>query len=383
MVARASAPTPAPRPRRGAAAPLVRAVYPWLADGHGAETARAQFDEFTIWDGRRGATPELDPRASGAPQSASRIQILAQCPFRYFLKHVLRIEPPDDLERDTDAWLEPRDGGKPPARGLPTSSSSGLTRRGEKPDARAPRRTDRRTSPPSDRGLARKDAAGRASSPSRQRREEILLAVPHVPARRGGALRRACTPRWFEVPFGLPRPTARAAIASRGPRRDRRRGGSLVSLRGTIDRVDEAADGTFHVWDYKTGSPYAITEANAALHGGRQVQPALYAMALEDLLARAGQPGRVSPSGYFFPGGSGEGQRMPIRARRRARRATPSSRLLDLLRAGVFPHATSKDDCRSATTSPSAAAPKVSRRRSQDEARRRALPGARRVPGDP
>ena len=55
--------------------------------------------------------------------------------------------------------------------------------------------------------------------------------------------------------------------------------------------------------------------------------------------------GRVSTSGYFFPGVRGEGQRIaiPIDA---AQTRDALSRLLDLAAAGLFPHAVSKEDCR-------------------------------------
>ncbi len=65
-------------------------------------------------------------------------------------------------------------------------------------------------------------------------------------------------------------------------------------------------------------------------------------MALEVLLGRGGIAGSVSRSGYFFPGRKGEGQRMPM-ALDPAETRDILMRLLDLLRAGTFPHATDKD----------------------------------------
>jgi RecB family exonuclease len=108
--------------------------------------------------------------------------------------------------------------------------------------------------------------------------------------------------------------------------------------------VDEAPDGTFHIWDYKTGGTASVREG-AGLRGGRQAQFALYAMAFEALLARAGAPGRVSKSGYFFPGRKGEGQRMAMPVDTAATWDV-LGRLFDLVSAGLFPHALSKGDCR-------------------------------------
>ncbi|HYR47113.1 MAG TPA: PD-(D/E)XK nuclease family protein, partial [Thermoanaerobaculia bacterium] len=120
--------------------------------------------------------------------------------------------------------------------------------------------------------------------------------------------------------------------------------GRSFRLRGKIDRVDEAPDGTFEVWDYKTGSPLSVREGMGA-RGGRQVQPVLYAMAFETLLERAGLPGRVSKSGYFFPGRKGEGQRV-IAPLDRTETRDVLGKLFDLLAAGMFPHALSEGGCR-------------------------------------
>ena len=61
--------------------------------------------------------------------------------------------------------------------------------------------------------------------------------------------------------------------------------GDRILLRGSIDRVDEAPDGTFEIWDYKTGGAFGIQEGKG-LRGGRQAQPALYAMAISFRAAR-------------------------------------------------------------------------------------------------
>jgi ATP-dependent helicase/nuclease subunit B len=157
---------------------------------------------------------------------------------------------------------------------------------------------------------------------------------------------RTAQPRYFEVPFGRPREAAasRAAVASADPVEIRLPGTRPFRLRGSIDRVDEAPDGTFQVWDYKTGALRGIREG-AGLRGGRQVQPVLYALALEQLLARAGRPGRVSRSGYFFPGRKGEGQRIASPPDPKPAGEVLGT-LFDLLAAGMFPHAVSDRDCR-------------------------------------
>jgi len=108
--------------------------------------------------------------------------------------------------------------------------------------------------------------------------------------------------------------------------------------------VDEVPDGTFEIWDYKTGSYLSFREG-MGVRGGRQVQPALYALAFEALLDRTGHPGKVSKSGYFFPGRKGEGQRM-VAPLDRGETGRVLVKLFDLLSAGMFPHALSLDDCK-------------------------------------
>jgi RecB family exonuclease len=324
----------------GAASPSVRARYPWLEDGRTALEARRN-DAFTLWDGRLGApAPELDPRRSGQPISASRVQSLAQCPFSYFVRSVLRVSPPDDLERDPTRWLEPRDEGSL-LHEVFRAFLDELTRAGEKPDSA--RHAGRLLALAAEHIEAWRDRVPPSSQVAFEaQRDAILQACRTFLAAESEHCREA-TPRWFEVGFGM-RETAAGGLASPEPVEIELPGGARVRLRGSIDRVDEGAPGAFQIWDYKTGSAAGIREGRG-LHGGRQAQPALYALAFEKLLERGGRTGRVERSGYFFPGRKGEGQRMtiPVDA---AETGRTLSQLFDLTGAGLFPHAASKDGCK-------------------------------------
>jgi RecB family exonuclease len=325
----------------GAGAPLVREIYPHLDDGHRAEAAR-ESEEFTVYDGWiRSGTPELDPRESGEPQSASRLETLAECPFRYFLKHVLRIEPPRELERDTTEWLDAMNAGSL-LHDVFRLFLERITAAGEKPEAA---RHAALLEEIADGEIAvwREKIPPASELAFGQRRDEIRLACRIFLALEEKHCREV-TPRFFEVPFGLARAGVRGPIASPDPVPIALARGESLPLRGSIDRVDEAPDGSFEVWDYKTGGTWRHKEERG-IHGGRQIQHALYAMALEELLKRAGIPGSVTRSGYFFPGRKGEGQRMAMALDPKATREV-LSRLLDLLRAGAFPHAVGREDCR-------------------------------------
>ncbi len=347
-----------PSAAAGTAGSLVRAFHPHLADGHRAEAARDS-DAFTIWDGWvAGGTPELDPRASGQPLSASRMETLAQCPFRYFLKHVLRIEAPEEVERDSTRWLDPMMAGSLLHEVFRLFFEE-ITAAGEKPDSA---RHGKRILELAEAGIGawREKVPPASELAFEERRQEILLASRTF-LRLEEEHCRTVTPRFFEVPFGLQRAESRSPIASPDPVRIAIGAGDSFLLRGSIDRVDEAPDGKFHVWDYKTGSAYRY-RAERGIHGGRQIQHALYALALEQLLARAGLSAEVSRSGYFFPGRKGEGQRLPI-ALDASRTRDVMRRLLDLLRAGAFPHAVSKEDCKFCEYEAVCGGEKIARRR--------------------
>jgi ATP-dependent helicase/nuclease subunit B len=325
----------------GAAAPLVRSAYPWLEDGRSAVSAR-EGDDFTPWDGRlREPAPELDPRQTARPISASRIQALAQCPFSYFLRTALHVEPPDDLERDPTRWLEPKDEGTLLHETFRAFMEK-ITAEGERPETG--RHLDLLLSIAEERITAWRERVPPSSEVAFEAQREGILHACRIFLRSETEHCRNVAPRWFEVPFGMPRAESTAAVASPDPVEIRLPGGARILLRGSIDRVDEAADGSFHVWDYKTGSAAGIQEGRG-LRGGRQAQPALYAMAFEGLLSRSGRDARVSQSGYFFPGRKGEGQRMtvPVDARETGEAL---SRLFDLAASGMFPHAVSPEDCR-------------------------------------
>ncbi len=324
----------------GAAARAVAALYPHLEDGRRAEEARAS-DAFTVFDGWvRGGTPELDPRRGGDPQSASRLQLLAACPFRYFVRYVLGVDVPESAERDRTRWLDPLAAGQL-LHDVFRLFFETITAQGEKPAV------DRHSA------LIEEIADGqirvwserippRSELSFGERREELIFACRAF-LRLEEEHCREVTPRFFEVPFGMPRADLSAPIASREPVAIDAGGGLSFLLRGKIDRVDEGSDGAFQIWDYKTGGAFGFSESRG-LQGGRRIQYALYALALETLLGRAGLTPRVSQSGYFFPGRRGEGQRFRMPLDMDKTRET-LNRLMDLLAAGAFPHAVDPQDC--------------------------------------
>ena len=113
--------------------------------------------------------------------------------------------------------------------------------------------------------------------------------------------------------------------------------GRSFRLRGFIDRVDSIGKDTYRIIDYKTGNP-APYEDVVHFGRGRTLQPALYAVALEQILARE-RPGagRGSPrAAISFPRGRGEGHEIMVRNFDRDRLRLLLNDLLALLEKGYF-----------------------------------------------
>ncbi len=309
----------------------VLACYPGFAAGLAAEAARAGSD-FTAYDGRVSGAAALDPRQSGRPVSATEFEKLATCPFAYFLRYVLQIEPPDDTGYDPGTWLDPLTRGSLlhevyclylrqayPTGGTPAPDQDLLRKLAEE----AIERYRSEIPPPSEMVFE-------------QEKEDLLRGLQvfyRVIEESAGR------PLYLEVPFGFGAEAANAAgLGLANPVVLSLPGGGKLKVRGRIDCIDRReADQTYQVWDFKTGSAFGYEERHH-LRQGRQIQHALYAFAAEVILRETGaDPGaRVEWAGYIFPTEKGEGQ---LFARPRARRGEALSLLekgLDLLAAGLF-----------------------------------------------
>jgi ATP-dependent helicase/nuclease subunit B len=97
-------------------------------------------------------------------------------------------------------------------------------------------------------------------------------------------------------------------------------GDDRLRLRGFIDRVDRAPDGTLRVIDYKTGGPSQFTKR--AVTEGKKLQLPLYALAARDALG-LGEPvegfywhvQQAEPSGFSlagYPGGYQEALQVAV-----------------------------------------------------------------------
>ena len=314
----------------------VRASFRWLVDGEAAEQVRAQpaLTRFDGWLGRK--TPDLDIAKGRAVLSASRLETLASCPYRYFLNYVLRVEPLDELVEDPTRWLSPLEFGLL-LHDLFRDFMEKLREQGERPD-------QARHSDLLNRMLQQEiakyreftpvlhEAAYRADTKRLQRAAQIFLAVE--------SQRQDVEPIGFEVSFGFGE-TGSLNRDSPVPVRLSERMQFL--LQGRIDRIDRV-QGDYEIWDYKTGSMSQYDEQDL-LKKGTHLQWALYAYALEYILEERGHPGCVRKSGYFFTSDREHGRRISAVPPEPAALAGMLAPLFDLAAQGCFFHVQKEDQC--------------------------------------
>ncbi|MEO6487232.1 MAG: PD-(D/E)XK nuclease family protein [Thermoanaerobaculia bacterium] len=300
--------------------PAILAAYPALAAGAEAEAARDS-DAITKWDGKIAAPPEvLDPRLNARVYSASQLEQMASCPYRYFLDRILGVKPLEEIEYEPDTWLEAMEFGNLLHEVLQTTMEELSTGKKKPALAFLPRMkaiaaaalvTKREQIPP-------------PSEAAFERRETELMESCEIFLRDEETVSRDVTPRFFEKDFAFRLPLG---------------GGRGVDLRGYIDRIDhDETNNEWHVWDYKSGSTYAF-DRGGQLQCGTKIQHAIYARAVEQMVK-----GRVTKSGYFFPTAKGSGARLPRTCTDQELKKALNL-LFDVIGSGYFPHA-GADNCR-------------------------------------
>lgn len=308
-------------------------AYPNLKSGEDAATARAT-EQVTKWDGRVEATAEeIDPRRNGRIYSASQLETMAACPYRYFLSRMLRIEALEDVVFDPDSWLNALEFGSMFHEVLQRTMSE-LCATHDKPSLQF---LDRMTEIVNEELKVWRDHVPPPNEGAFVRRRVQLMRSAEIFLRDEEQWCRGVTPKYFEVSFGMGEDSP-DSIAMPGPLTIDLGGGADVKLRGRIDRVDhDEKNDEWYVWDYKSGSTWAY-DGGGILQKGTKIQHAIYARALEAMLARKEIPGRVVQSGYFFPTPTGRGARIP-RFSEKGELEHALNTLFDVVGRGYFPHA--------------------------------------------
>ncbi|MFO0842820.1 MAG: PD-(D/E)XK nuclease family protein [Gemmataceae bacterium] len=307
------------RARVGAAWPVGADRLPAELRAHlfdAAAVAQARFREpsFTPYDGvfTDPFIAEWAGRLFGPEKvlSPTALEDYIGCPFKFFLRHALRLEPLEDPREEVE-----------------------VTRRGmafHRALARLHTRLrDRGTHQPADGVVEEVLAEVRTVIDEDVRRapgqvakelwrlegQRLLKTAGRYPAHWGKFLKpwleRGVAPRphLFEADFGLPTPEGATPTAPLVLRHD----GVEVRLWGRIDRVDlaELDDGLgFWVIDYKTGRSAHYTGTDLAEF--RKVQLTLYALAVEAVVL-AGRGARPLGLAYWLVSESGPKVALPGR----------------------------------------------------------------------
>ena len=319
---------------------LVDANFPAVAQGRTAE-AKRQSAEFTEFDGYvPEAGPVLDPCSPKNTFSVTELEGAAQCPFRFFLKRWLGVQPVDEIERDKDVWLDP------------------LTRGSELHDLYAA--LLRRTRDGNRRPNAEDKAwlIERTQERLHELNEEMPAATPEIFERESKdfvadvelflaaeASQSDSTPIGFEVSFGRPLEDSSEPLARPEPVELDLGDGLVIRIAGRIDRIDKIGRTTFEVLDYKTGG-YWRDGWKGIFDGGRRLQHALYGLAAVALLKARYKNPTVEAGVYYFPTHKGRQERHTIKAPPFADTADVMRDLRSVIVNGEFSQSSNEKDCK-------------------------------------
>ena len=285
-----------------------------------ADLNRLRFHErqHNPYDGRFRSAPLIEEVAQAfGPEhvfSPTALEEYVDCPFKFFLRHVLRLEPLEDPSEEIEVTRRGQAYHRALARLHRKLKEAGVHGPADEVTGQVTREMNEAVA----------EDVSRAPSPAAKElwrlegQRLVKLAAKYVEQWRKFVkpwdAEQAPRPHLFEADFGLP--TA-----------DDGRGGVAppllillddveVRVSGRIDRVDlaELSDGVgFWIIDYKTGRSTHYT--GAALQQYRRLQLTLYALAVEEILL-AGRSARPLGLAYWLVGESGPkiARAGPIRA---------------------------------------------------------------------
>lgn len=264
-----------------------------IVSGLHAESTRGS-DSFTVYDGKiESDTTVYDPRTNKEQTlSAGKLEMLATCPYKFYLQEVLKVKPIEEVDYDPTRWLDPPTRGSVLHKIFETFYIT-LQERTEKPSV--------------------ENHLSLIQDIARNSLEKIKEHVPppniKVEFQETEEILETCEtflkieeensvdgdPMFLEYTFG---------VNGKEPAIIELPSGSF-HLSGKIDRVDQLHDGTYQIIDYKTGSTWGY-QMNGSFKGGRQLQHFLYTLAIENHLPLC--EGAVQKSTYLFPTKKGLGR---------------------------------------------------------------------------
>ncbi|MGI6344840.1 MAG: PD-(D/E)XK nuclease family protein [Bacillota bacterium] len=312
------------------------AAYQGVAAGALGQAQR-ESKRITLHDGR--LTAWVANPAGSEVLSVTQLESLARCPFAYFLRYVLGVQPLPVPA--VDGWLDPLQRGSLLHRiyCLYQREAYGVLGR---PDAALLQSIAQREVE-----ALRADLLPPSPAVYQQEWQELQRSLTIFWRMEAEQLREA-VPRFFEVPFGLGEAEVqRAGLGLADPVVIRLPSGRNLQLRGSIDRIDQVGEHSYQVWDFKTGSASSYPD-EGYLERGQHLQHALYSIVAEQILrtSRVDPAAEVVVAGYVFPTERGEGRRVGRSQQRRRDALTVADRLLELRESGIFHSTDNKDACR-------------------------------------
>ena len=315
---------------------VVKQTYPYLVAGQTARQNR-EWDGLTTYDGWLGkSTPELAIIPQHGIFSPSRLEMLARCPYRYFLNHVLDIQPIEKSEPDPTRWLDPLSFGAL-LHSLFHKFMQTLKARGERPDRERhgtliQELLQKEIEAKKETHPVEHEAAYRADVKRLSQAAQVFLSVESE--------QKNADPIGFEVSFGF---GESGGLNSEASVTLELAEDVALRIRGRIDRVDRV-ENNLVIWDYKTGSMAQYDERDL-LKRGTHLQWALYAYALNSILRQQNEPSRVQLSGYVFPGDREHGRRLSEVPPAPETLANVLRPLLKLVENGGFFHIQKSQEC--------------------------------------
>jgi RecB family exonuclease len=278
--------------------------FPFIAQGDYARRKRYGPD-LSSYDGlvqvkKEEFHPCFNPELR---MSASRVEMLARCPYSYYLRYVLDIQPPDEVVLDRALWLDAMQRGTL-LHDIFCAFMREIRERGEKSVGASHWELLRDTA---EGIIARfREETPPPSEAVFEREKRDILAALEIFFKTEQKRERGVEPLLFEVNFGVGGEKGEGVEECVPIHLGE---GASFRLAGRIDRIDRIEGSKYKVIDYKTGS-YTPFEGIKAFGRGKHIQHVLYAEAAEAILRELGidAAARVSLCGYAFPTRRGDGR---------------------------------------------------------------------------
>ncbi|SDT08804.1 PD-(D/E)XK nuclease superfamily protein [Paenibacillaceae bacterium GAS479] len=301
-------------------------LYPALIQGHHAQILRLQ-EGISAYDGWLDIDPmaypeKLQEDSSGTTISVSQLEKYSRCGLQYYFYNVLKLRPKEIAKFERTRWLQASDRGTL-LHDIFRRYMEDVTNQGT-------------VSPVHDKS--------RLDNIVDTVIEETALTIPapncHVYSKECEEIRRdadvfyRCEIRRTDHPIFF---ELELTTQDGGPIEVQLSESLRIRLNGFVDRVDRIGPHEYRIIDYKTGGTSKY-KASEYFSGGKQLQHALYSIAVEQWLRKTGADpeARVVEADYYFPTERGRGEFVRRVQNRRDELAVVIARLMETRSRGLY-----------------------------------------------